>query len=199
MPKRFSENERAIIRQRLMDVAEACLAQYGVRKTSVDEITRRANIPKGTFYLFYDTKELLFFEVFCRFHDRMHQQLLAQVGRMPADIDVQTLTELIYALYKMTKESFMLTFLANGEMELLLRKLPPEVALAHTEKDNFDVQELLALASGLKVKNSRALSGALRAVFMVMLHEKEIGKDIFDDAMRILIRGVAMQMWEEDV
>ncbi|WP_286081321.1 TetR/AcrR family transcriptional regulator [Parablautia intestinalis] len=38
---------------------------YSIRcpATTVDEIVKRVNIPKGTFYLFYKSKELLLFEV----------------------------------------------------------------------------------------------------------------------------------------
>ncbi|MFH1513530.1 MAG: helix-turn-helix domain-containing protein, partial [Bacillota bacterium] len=59
MPKSFSDAERAYIKERLLREAEACLAAYGVRKTTVDELVRRAGIPKGTFYLFYASKEAL--------------------------------------------------------------------------------------------------------------------------------------------
>jgi hypothetical protein len=42
------------------------------------------------------------------------------------------------------------------------------------------------------------LSAALRAIFMAMLHEQEIGTDVFDDALKILIRGVVNQMFAEE-
>ena len=61
MPKRFSEEERAYIVSRLKEEAAKCMAQYGIRKTTVDEIVRRVKIPKGTFYLFYQSKEMLLF------------------------------------------------------------------------------------------------------------------------------------------
>jgi hypothetical protein len=33
---------------------------------------------------------------------------------------------------------------------------------------------------------------------MAMLHESEIGAEVFDDALKILIRGVVNQMFVED-
>ena len=42
MPKPFTENERTFIKQRLMEEAKLCLAQFGVRKTTVDELGRIA-------------------------------------------------------------------------------------------------------------------------------------------------------------
>lgn len=56
MPKSYSEQEWEYIRKRLKEEAAKCLARYGARRTTVDEIVKRVNIPKGTFYLFYKSK-----------------------------------------------------------------------------------------------------------------------------------------------
>ena len=56
MPRAYSDQERAYIRKRLHEEAVLCIKQYGMRKTSVDELVQRVNIPKGTFYLFYPSK-----------------------------------------------------------------------------------------------------------------------------------------------
>ena len=56
MPKSYSDQERAYIRKRLKEEAAVCMGQYGIRRTTVDEIVRLVNIPKGTFYLFYSSK-----------------------------------------------------------------------------------------------------------------------------------------------
>jgi AcrR family transcriptional regulator len=196
MPKTFSEGERAYIKKRLIEEAKTCLSQYGIRKTTVDELVKRVNISKGTFYLFYDSKELLFYDVLCEFHDGMHEKLLHEAEAIQDDITPEKLTDLIMGLYKAVEESFMLRFLSENEMELLLRKLPPETAKNHAMEDNFSVEQLFIAAPQLKAKNIKALSGALRGVFMTMLYKHEIGEDIFDDAMRILIYGVVLQMFE---
>ncbi|MDP4125179.1 MAG: TetR/AcrR family transcriptional regulator [Bacillota bacterium] len=198
MPKSFSDDERAYIKRKLMEAAKGCIAQYGVRKTTVDELVKRANIPKGTFYLFYESKELLFFDVLCEFHDEMHKELLKEAAAIQDDITPQKLTDLLLGLYKMVGESFAACFLNDGEMELLLRKLPPEIAKEHVLKDNFDVENLFAVAPQLNGIDVKAMSAALRAVFLTMLYKKEIGEDVYDDALRILIYGIVLQMFEGD-
>ena len=52
MPKSYSDQEREYIVKRLKEEAAKCLSQYGVRRTTVDELVQRVGIPKGTFYLF---------------------------------------------------------------------------------------------------------------------------------------------------
>ena len=59
MPKTFTDSEREYIKERLIEEAKKSLSQHGIRKTTVDELVKRVNIPKGTFYLFYESKERL--------------------------------------------------------------------------------------------------------------------------------------------
>ena len=91
MPKSYSESERAYIKERLMEEAEKCLAQYGIRKTTVDELVRRVNIPKGTFYLFYESKERLLFDVILRLNDEIQEQLLQEISGLPEVPDAETI------------------------------------------------------------------------------------------------------------
>ncbi|MPN42644.1 hypothetical protein SDC9_190201 [bioreactor metagenome] len=83
-------------------------------------------------------------------------------------------------------------------MEYLIRKLPPEIAEAHALKDNFSVEQLFSAAPQIKSTSIRTLSAALRGIFMTMLFKHEIGDDIFDDALKAMIYGVVLQMFEED-
>jgi len=195
MPKTFTKNEREFIQKRLMEEAKNCLVQYGARKTTVDELVKRVNIPKGTFYLFYDSKELLFYDVFNYFHDELHEKIISEIASLKQDIDPDKLTQLIFSLYKMVGDSFLLKFMTEGELEMMLRKLPPETAAKHAEKDDFSIEQLLSLVPDLKTDQNRVFSAALRGVFLSMLHKHEIGDEVFDDALKIMIYGVVVQMF----
>ena len=197
MPKTFSDNERAYIKKRLMEEAQACLAQFGMRKTTVDELVKRVNIPKGTFYLFYPSKELLLFEVFCTLHDELQVTLLRWIDELQGNINANTVTELIFRLYKQVDSTFLYAFIASGDLEMLVRKLPPEVATAHAQEDDFNMERLLSLLPGVRTEgNIKVFSAVLRAIFCTMLHKKEIGEDVFDDAVRVMLRGVVVQLFE---
>lgn len=89
----------------------------------------------------------------------------------------------------------MLRFLADGEMEVLIRKLPPEVAKIHNIQDDLNVEKLLSLVPGLKTGKTKAFSAALRGIFLCMLHRHEIGEEVFDEALKIMIEGVVDQMF----
>ena len=195
MPKTYNVQERAYIKQRLLEEAKDCLAKYGVRKTTVDELVKRVNIPKGTFYLFYESKERLFYEVFCNFHDLIHEKMLTEIAGIKQDVTPRKLTDLIFDLYKMVGDSFLLKFITEGELEMIIRKLPPETMSDHTKKDDFSIEQLISLIPGLETGHTKIFSAALRGVFISMLHKHEIGEDLFDDAIKMMIHGVVLQMF----
>lgn len=195
MPKTFSENERACIKERLIQEATQCLKLFGLRKTTVDELVKRAHIPKGTFYLFYESKERLFFDVFTAYHDELHADALKRLAMLTRPVDPEQVTELIFDLYRKIEDSFLYQFMMNGDLELLMRKLPQEAVDAHVLKDDISIETLISLAPGLRPEDVKAFSAALRAIFLSMLYKREIGEDAFDDALKIMIRGVVTQMF----
>lgn len=195
MPKIFTETEREYIKKRLHDEAKICLLEFGVKKTTVDELVKRVKIPKGTFYLFYKSKELLFFEVFCSLHNEINEKLFSKIADIKGDISPTQLTEIIFGLYKMVEDSFMLKFVTNGEMEFLIRKLPSDIAKLHAKEDDLSLDKLLSIVPNMKAENIRSFSAALRGIFLSMLYRHEIGEDVFDDALKIMINGVVIQMF----
>jgi AcrR family transcriptional regulator len=179
-----------------MEEAQNCLKLYGIRKTTVDELVKRVNIPKGTFYLFYESKEMLFYEVLCSFHDELQSILIHDFQALDEHVCAGKLTELLLDLYKRIEGSFLYRLITNGDLELLLKKLPPEVALSHAQKDDFSIEQLISILPCIKKDNIKAFSAAMRAIFLSMLHKHEIGDEVFDDALKLLINGIVIQMFE---
>lgn len=50
-------------RQKLLEAAEAGFGRNGFHATSVTDITRRAGVAQGTFYLYFESKEAVFSEL----------------------------------------------------------------------------------------------------------------------------------------
>ena len=194
MPKSYSEQERAYIRERLKEEAADCLARYGVRRTTVDEIVRRVNIPKGTFYLFYQSKELLLFEVIQEQQQSINRRLFQVIsGLSGTKVSAEELTDAIYAFYKMAEEMPILKLIGTGEVELLARKLPPEVVQAHLQDDTDTIGEMLAMLPVKKDVDINVVSAAFHAVYYATLHKAEIG-EAYDQALRTLIYGIVAQL-----
>ena len=194
MPKRYSEEERAYIRKRLKEEAVSCMGQFGIRRTTVDEIVKRVNIPKGTLYLFYKSKELLLFDVIQEQHELINQKLYQEISRFSHEpFSVEKLTDVIFEFYKMTEEMPMFQLMDSQEIELLVRKLPREVVEAHLQDDTDSIQKLFSFLPVKKEVDIKVVSAAFHAIYYATLHKDEIGEDGYDEALRMLIQGLITQ------
>lgn len=90
------------------------------------------NIPKGTFYLFYQSKELLLFDAILEQHELIERELMESVsGIDPSKITALQLTDILVGVYKKAAQSSILNIMDSNEIDLLTRKLPPEVVEEH--------------------------------------------------------------------
>ena len=195
MPKCYSEQEREYIKKRLKEEAAKCIATYGIRRTTVDELVKRVNIPKGTFYLFYQSKEQLLFEVILDQHDLIEQRLHQAVnGIDPSGFSVEQFTEIIFGLFKMAEQMPVLKVLNSDEIELLARKLPPEVLAEHLGHDDNMVEQIFSSLPLKKNVDAKAVSAAFRMLYFATLHKEEVGEEQYDEALRTLIYGLVTQL-----
>ena len=194
MPKSYSEQEREYIRKRLKEEAAKCLAKYGVRRTTVDEIVKRVNIPKGTFYLFYKSKELLLFEVIQEQQENVNRELYQAISEMAdREFSAEKLTDVIFEFYKMTEKMPILKLLDIGEVELLVRKLPREIVEEHFQDDTDTIEKMFTLLPVKKEADIKVISAAFHAIYFATLHKAEIGEEQYDEALRALIYGIVTQ------
>lgn len=84
----FSDSEKEIIKARLLEAAYRLFSKQGFFRTNVAQLARAAGIGKGTFYIFFNSKE----ELLWALHQKMHgdfdtrlRPLLADLARNPED------------------------------------------------------------------------------------------------------------------
>jgi AcrR family transcriptional regulator len=67
-------------RQVLLDAAEAVFGEKGFEHASISEITRRAGVALGTFYVYFPHKQAVFIELIDELGDRLRETLAAAVA-----------------------------------------------------------------------------------------------------------------------
>lgn len=190
MAKAFSDKEKQQLIAALKREAELCMIRYGMRKTSIDELVQRVDISKGSFYAFFPSKEILFFEVITDYHDKTQSLIVEQVRRLGKEPTGSEIAEILFQGYKQLDNPMMLHIMASGEMEWLMRKLPENIVQNHHQKDNMAMGILLEHISFINEELIPQFSAALRAVFSTLLHKREIGEEFLDDVIKVLLDGV---------
>ena len=197
MATAFSENEKEMIRKKLNEVGKDCLLTYGVKKTTVDQLVQLAGISKGSFYNFYPSKEILFFTVLEEYQKELMDEVICKLEQ-EKHIGIDVFTELIYELYQNVRYSFIMTIVRNKEFDYLLRKIPRELIKDHHSLDDIFTDKILSYLRIKKGINNDLIAASLRTIFISMIHIVEIGESDFDQVLRLLIKGLAQQIIEED-
>lgn len=195
MPKSYTEQEREYIRRRLKEEAAKCLVQYGIRRTTVDEIVKRVKIPKGTFYLFYKSKELLLFDVILEQHEIIEQMISEEMsGIDPSDFSAEQLTDILFRIYQLPSELPILKVIDSDAIILLAQKLPQGVLEEHFGNDDALMERVF---SNLPIKQGidpKAFSSAFHSLYFSTLHKDEIGEENYNEGLRLLIYGLVTQL-----
>ena len=71
-------------RRDLMDAGERILVRKGIAATTVDDVTRAAGVAKGTFYLYFPSKEDLVAALRQRFTENCRRRIETLAARLPA-------------------------------------------------------------------------------------------------------------------
>ena len=193
MPKAFTEHEKELIAGRLLEAGERQFSAYGLHKTNVEELARAAGISKGSFYLFYPSKEALFMDVVERAEKRFRQQVLAALDRPGPSPRLRLLAALKKA-FTLWKEIPVLQFFTSREYELLKRRIPPEIVQEHLASDQAFVDELVARChkAGIPIQaSSQQIAALLHALFLVSLHEDDFGPGSLAIASDLLLELTA--------
>ncbi|MCZ7569298.1 MAG: TetR/AcrR family transcriptional regulator [Ardenticatenaceae bacterium] len=76
-------------RQGLLDAAEAVFGEKGFERASIVEITRRAGVAQGTFYVYFPDKKAVFTELVKELSHRLRREIAEAVGGLPDRLEVE--------------------------------------------------------------------------------------------------------------
>jgi AcrR family transcriptional regulator len=193
MPKAFSEHEKEIIRAQMREKGKGLFEKQGLKKTSVDELTAAVGISKGAFYLFYESKEELFLEILEQLEQEIQTKILEFSIKSKANTR-NNVSDLLKA-FLLTRDTYpLLKNFGKSEFEYLLRKVPPEWALKHANKDEEFINHFIQKIKqeGVVVKSSpRVVSNLIKTLFFVGLYLEELGQEAYEETLDVMIDMVA--------
>jgi AcrR family transcriptional regulator len=189
MPKAFSKAERETIRHRLLDVGREQFSRFGLRKTNVAELCRAVGIAKGSFYLFFDSKESLFLAMFEEIETEIRSELVAELERLRNDPKAM-FRHFMSKAFQLLETHPVLRILADPEeSQALFRKVPEAKLHANQEDDDAFFGRLIA---GWQQENiivpgdPLVMAGLIRAILALALQRDLIG-DRYHEIMDLLI------------
>ena len=189
----FTEEQNETIRRDLIREARCCGVTVGMRKTSVEQLTEAVGISKGSFYKFFDSKELLFFAVLEDIHTECFTSAQKSLQENTPLLPAERAAAAILAACRWLAETKAFVFIEN-DADFLLHRLPEEVKTAHYHDDETHIRALLE-ESGLQPKGGMALAAAtVRGLILTVSHQEQIGA-LYPQVLETLICGACRELF----
>jgi len=190
VPPKFQEHEKKRIRQKLLEEGRRRFETHGLRKTSVEDLTKAAGISQGAFYLFFESKEALFYELLLDEEYRIRGQLMRWAEEEA--VTAESVRKFITESFRLISESALIrTMHLQGGLEQLVRKLPPEKLERNLTEDldaMLHVVRKWQEAGILREERPELIVSMFRSIMLLSLHRKEIGETVYSDTIDLLVR-----------
>lgn len=190
MPRGFSDKEKIMIHESLMENGKRLFTSFGLKKTSIADITRAAGIAQGSFYNFFDSKEELYFEIMEAEEQSMKEKLLDELKPLENYPREYLRKMLLRSLEMVENYPLMAQLYLENTMEVLVRKLPDKRLEEHFNQDHDDLLPVIKLWQSqglLREGKLETITGLIRALMLLSLHKQEIGEAVYSDTIALLI------------
>ena len=138
----FTDYEAEQLHKALLKETRRCAVTLGMKKTSVDQLTKAVGIAKGSFYKFYESKEMAFFAVLKSIHTELYgvaDQVLRRNGGLPTS---ERAAEAVLAVCRRLSDTGDMVFIEH-DAKLLLQRLPDDIKNVHYHDDETHIRLLL--------------------------------------------------------
>jgi len=189
--KSFSDQERSIIKTKLYQFCEECWSKYGYKKTNIRELCARAGISTGAFYLFFPSKEHLFYETAQYVGDRIGAILYSAIPENPTKYDFAADLKKMFA--ELEKVEWYLTL--QNELEQIVRKLPQGYIESTLVRDRTDLSGIIKMYRLVPKKDLDTIIKTFSLLSLSILHRELLGEG-FDKAFLFLLDITVENMFE---
>lgn len=148
MARSFTGQEKENIKKNLMEICKKSWTQYGYKKTSIDDICKKAGISKGAFYIFFNSKESLFCEVLCSVQEQICNTAANIIEESKNKYGVAEALKFIYREYD--KNNFLYGS-GSTDFTILMNRLPDE-QVKKIQKTSYMSQQIFFNKPYLKLK-----------------------------------------------
>ena len=152
------------LRKALLKETRHCAVTLGMKKTSVEQLTKAVGIAKGSFYKFYESKEMLFFAVLENVHSELYgvaDHALSEANGLPPS---ERAAKAVLAVCRRLSDTGDMVFIEH-DAKLLLQRLPEGVKKEHYHDDETHIRQLLekwgVVSAGAGSTGVRRLQGVI--------------------------------------
>lgn len=194
MSGKFNEREKEHIRNNLLQYGRQLFGDHGLNKTTISDLTKRVNIAQGSFYLFYKSKEELYFEILEQEERHIKEELLNKT-LLKEKLTKASFREFLQKALQFLDESPILRQLFDkSTMNQLLRKLPQEKLDSNNQRDiDFLVPYIKKWQEDgvMKQLSPDIIVSMIRSLIILSLQKEMIGESNYKATMDQLVKFIS--------
>ncbi|GIP33587.1 TetR/AcrR family transcriptional regulator [Paenibacillus sp. J2TS4] len=193
MARKFTEQELEMIRGKLLQEGSRLFGRFGLKKTSIEQLTKAAGISPAAFYKFYASKEELYFKIF---EDKAYHNQALLIEEVTNQNEGSPSTAIRQMLTKGIEQIQEDPFLEHSEedLNLVMRSVSKDEIAAHVFRDYMQfspVFEQLQASGKVISEDPEVLTAIVQLYFTMNEHRSKFKPQIFDQAMALLSDWIA--------
>ena len=189
----FTDYETEQLRKALLKETRHCAVTLGMKKTSVDQLTKAVGIAKGSFYKFYESKEMLFAVL-----ESIHSELYEVADRALCESDglpqSERAAKAVLAVCRRLSDTGDMVFIEN-DAKLLLQRLPEDVKNVHYHDDETHIRQLLEKYDRVPKRGISLAAATVRGLILTVSHKEQIG-GLYPQVLETLVYGACRELFE---
>ena len=183
----FTDYETEQLRKALLKETRRCAVTLGMKKTSVEQLTKAVGIAKGSFYKFYESKEMLFFAVL----ENVADHALSEANGLPPS---ERAAKAVLAVCRRLSDTGDMVFIEH-DAKLLLQRLPEGVKKEHYHDDETHIRQLLEKYDLMPKRGASLAAATVRGLILTVSHKEQIG-ELYPQVLETLVYGACRELFE---
>ncbi|HZY65025.1 MAG: TetR/AcrR family transcriptional regulator [Actinomycetota bacterium] len=187
----FTKTEREHIREQLLETGRELFPRYGLKKTSLEDLTRPAGIAKSSFYNFFDSKEALYLELLVEERHRLRGEISADSFKGAVD-GREAVERFLRAVIREFESNPLTRRIVTHpeEWRSVVRRVSPEKLEENVSDSTQAVSYFIRQgqdAGLISAGDPEVMAGLIRSVVVLGLHKDDIGRDIYPAVLEMMI------------
>lgn len=192
MPQIFDKVGREKVREQLFEAGFQLIKQYGLKKTSVADISKKAGIATGTFYNFFPSKEEFIYQLMLNRQaivKKYFDELIAG-GKADKEHFRQYLRNVYFSDYNI------FDYLNESELNMLIARLPEE----YWQDNGNDKKTTQWFLENLEGVNSncdwKVFVNLSKSISFIRNGKSQLYQDKYDETLDIYIDAIVRYVFD---
>ena len=191
MPPIFTLEKREEIHISMLKAGIKLIKEFGLPKLRVEQVTKKSRIAKGTFYHFYESKELFIRDVIVYSKESLLQYLNEMIEHK-GGIDRDGFYK-IFSTYQ--KEDSMIYFMTSDDEAWLLEKMPQYYApgaINEVEITKLLFSKMLGLREDV---NPQVVANMIKIMAISIENRKLLHEKALTETMQLMVQNLCDYMF----